>query len=1114
MKLVFVLIMASFLHVSAHSYAQKISINKKAASLKEIFDSIEQQSTYTFVYDSKLIKDAKLLDISLKDAPLEYVLDKCLEGYALAYSIKLNTIVIRPKRTLQAVSVQVSVSGKITDAKGLPLSGVTVTAKGSKAGVISDSDGNYKLAVPDETSVLVFSFIGFETQEVPVNNNRVINVTLAEQPSKLNEVVVVGYGTQKKASTTAAISTLKGNQVAQKPVASLSNSLAGRVAGVIVTQGNGEPGQDGSSIRIRGIGTTGNASPLIVVDGVYRSFEYLDPNTIDSYTVLKDAAAVAPYGLAGANGVILITTKKGASGSPTLTYNSYLALQNPTRMTPMVNSYQYALMHNEAAYNENSATVPYSETDLQGYYKTAYKQPGADIDKYPSSNGLKDLILNNRLMTSHNLELSGGTEKVKYYAALGYINQEGQWSTTSMNRYNLIAKIEAQATKTTNVLVSVNGYVKHLNYPGRSAGDIMYQAFRTPPTFATKYSNGFYGGYQNRSLLGEVYDSGYGKEEARQTYTTLTIDQKLPVEGLSLKGSVSYDPYTGYEKKWKLPATYYSVNTSTTPYTFSPALDGQSKPLLMIDNSFNEVLTYQGYLNYHRKFGKSDVSFRGVAEYRSVKSRSQYDERANYNLEIDELDAGSGNSNDVKNSGSSGEQKQVGYVYHATYSYDNKYVFEAIGRYDGHYYFAPGKRYGFFPTFGLSWNLSEEKFIKDKFMWVDLLKLRTSYGESGNLAGGAFQYLSAFQLGPGAVFTSSGTPNRTQGVYESGQPNPNITWERQKQFDIGIEGDLWRGKLTFDIDYFYQKRSNMLVTRQITAPSEYGIGLSQENFGVMSNSGIDLTLGTSHLLSNGMRLGVKGIFTYAKNKLIQVDELGSSYNNPNTRQTGRPLGTPFGYVAMGYFKQEDFNTDGTLKSGIATQPWGNVKPGDIRYADLNGDGKITTDNLDKKVIGNPGTPAIQFSLAPNFSWKGFDVDLLFQGATKSSIQVGGTIAYPFDIASSATVLQFENHWTPANTNALYPRLTSAPVVNNQQYSTWFMRDNTYLRLKSAEIGYRLPAKLLQKVSIQSVRFYVAGQNLWTWTPYMKELIDPEAQSTNGQYYFQQQVFSLGTNITF
>lgn len=1116
MKLAFVLTIATFLQVSAATYAQKISINKKDASLKEIFDVIEQQTSFTVVYSSKMVKASRPVSIFLTDATLEDVLNRCLKDQKLAYSISMNTIVIRKETDApKLVQLLVKVSGKITDANHAPLPGVTIQVKGTSIGTVSDTNGNYTISAPDQNSILVFSYIGFETQQRQVGNNTTIDIVLNDKPSKLDEVVVVGYGTEKKGLVTASVSTLKGDEIANAPVANLSNALTGRVSGVIITQGGGEPGYDGADIHIRGIATTGNSSPLIVVDGIYRDFAHLDPNSIESFTVLKDAAAVAPYGLAGANGVILITTKKGKTGAPTLSYNSYVGIQNPTRMTKMVNSYQYALMQNEAAFNENSAGIPYSAADLQGYLKTANKMPGFDMDKYPSSNGLRDLILKNRVLTNHNLELSGGTESIKYYTALGYTYQQGQWSTTSLDRYNLLAKIDAKATKTTNVIVSVNGWLEDHHYPGRSAGAIMYQAFRNPPVYAIKYSNGSYGGYQNRSLLGEVYDTGYSEEENTQLYTSLTIEQQLPfIKGLSIKGVASYDPYTNYEKNWELPATYYSVNTSTTPYTFSPATDGQSKPLLIIRNGLNKAFTYQGYLNYHNSFGKNSISFLGVAEYRNQKNRSQYDERDNYNLDIDELDAGSALSTDVKNGGSSSEAKQVGYVYRANYSYAGKYVVEAVGRYDGHYYFAPGHRYGFFPTFGLSWNASEESFIRNNYPWVDALKLRTSYGQSGNLAGGSFQYLSSYGLGGGAVFTTNGTPTATQGVYESSQPNPNITWERQTQFDIGVEGSLWKGNLTFEVDYFHQQRNNMLVTRQITAPSEYGIGLSQENYGIMSNQGFDLTLGTQQHLSNGMNWGVTAIISYAKSKLIRVDELAASYSNPNTRQTGRPLGTTFGYKALGFFQQGDFNPDGSLKAGIPTQPWGTVHPGDIRYADLNGDGKITTDNKDQTVIGHPGTPQMQFSLSPNFSYKGFDINLLFQGATMSNIQIGGTIAYPFDIASSATVLQFEDHWTPANTNARYPRLTSAPVPNNQQFSSFFERNNTYVRLKNAQLGYTLSPKLTKHIGIQSVRFYLSAQNLWTWTPYIKEVIDPEAGSTNGQYYFQQQVVSLGTNITF
>ena len=399
--------------------------------------------------------------------------------------------------------------------------------------------------------------------------------------------------------------------------------------------------------------------------------------------------------------------------------------------------------------------------------------------------------------------------------------------------------------------------------------------------------------------------------------------------------------------------------------------------------------------------------------------------------------------------------------------------------------------------------------------WLTHLKIRGSYGESGNLAGGSYQYLSDYGFGTAGNF--GGIP--VMGMWENIQGNPNITWEKAKKFDIGVEFSAFNGMLHLEADYFYEKRSNMLMAPNSEVSAEYGIPLSQVNAGRMHNQGVDLMVSFNKQFTHDWYFGVRGTFTYAHNTLDQIFETDATYNNPNRRRTGRPDGTMFGYKCLGYFTYDDFNPNGSLKSGIATQPWGQVYPGDLRYADLSGpdgvpDGKI--DENDMTVIGRSNwNPEIVFGLAPTVRWKGFDLDALFQGATRTNISLGETLVMPFFDSGSATKLQFRDHWTPANQNARYPRLTSEVTVNNhRQSSSWWVRDATYVRLKSIELGYSLPKKALDFLHISQLRVYVSGQNLWTWTPFMKEIVDPEAGSANGKYYMQQAVYSFGLNITF
>ncbi|WP_375446941.1 SusC/RagA family TonB-linked outer membrane protein [uncultured Fibrella sp.] len=1024
---------------------------------------------------------------------------------------------------------QTKITGRITGDADEELPGVSVVVKGTSTGTVTGSDGRYSLTVPNNNVTLVFSFIGYVAQEVPLagRSSSSVDVKLLTDNKSLDEIVVVGYGEQRKTSSTAAVSTLKAADVAMKPVVNLTNSLGGRVAGVISRQGSGEPGQDGANINIRGISTTGNSQPLLIVDGIYRDFSRLDPSSIETFTVLKDAAAVAPYGLAGANGVVLVTTKRGKAGTPTLSYNGWVGIQNPTRVTPQVNSYEFALMQNEAAVNDGRPAA-YTADQVEGYRKTVTGEAGADPDRYPNSSPLTDLIDPNTVLTYHNLELSGGSDKIRYYMGMAYTNQQGMYRSVYTKKYNLIAKIDADATPTTKVSLNINGFIEDNVYPGRSAGDLFYQAFRTPPVSPVYYSNGLWGQYIGRSLVGQAFYSGETLNERNQLYTTFTIEQQLPfIKGLSLKGVVSYDPDTRTGKAYSTPVPVYTVDLSKQPYNYVLGVQGASKPSLSQGYSQNKAFTYQGLINYANSFGKHNVTALGVFEYRNQKYNQFGASRLNFNTTIPELSVGSSTPLDISNYGSSSEQQQIGYVYRIGYNFDEKYLFEVAGRYDGHYVFAPGQRYGFFPSFSAGWRISEESFMKNNVTWVDALKIRGSYGESGALPYfpgnppqlAAFQYLSSYSLyGGSAVF---GDP--TQGVSERAQANPNITWERAKKFNIGLEGSLYKGKLTFEVDYFTERRSNMLVVPFVSVPAEYGVGLSQVNAGVMQNQGIDLTMGTNHRIGRDLRISMNVNFLYSKNKLIETFETNATRLNPNRAQTGRPLNTPFGYHALGYFTADDFNADGSLKAGIPTQPWGAVRPGDLRYADLAGapgadgiptapDGKI--DANDQTVTGFSNTPQIVYGLIPKISYKGFDLDLLFSGAARSGLGLFGSIVYPFDASASATKLEFTDHWTPTNPNALYPRLTGAPTTNNTQGSDWWVRNNSYIRLKQIELGYRLPASLISRAKLTSARFYISGQNMFTITPNMKEIIDPEASTGNAQYYFQQRVITFGTNLTF
>ena len=1011
---------------------------------------------------------------------------------------------------------KVQVTGTVTNETGAPLAGCTVVVKGHSSGVTTDDKGFFSIEVPDANATIVVSYVGYQPQEIVPGNNLQLSIRLVPTNASLNDVVVVGYGTQKRASVTAAVSTIKGDAIAAQPVANISNSIGGRVAGIIFTQGSGEPGYDGSNILIRGISTTGSSNPLVIVDGVPRNFTQLDPNSIASISILKDAAAVAPYGMGGANGVILITTKRGKAGAPSLSYNGYAGWQNPTRLTKFVNAYQYASLFNAADDNEG-APHAYSDYALQ-----KYKDHSAP-DLYPDHNVLDELTQKNTFLTSHNLSLSGGAEKIRYYAALGFLSQKGLWGPTNYKRYNLTSNIDADATKTTKVNLSISGRVEDRNFPGVSAGSIFYQAFRTPPTAPLRFSNGLPGSYIGRSAAGNIFGSGTTNTIGYTLLNQFSIEQQLPfVPGLSVKGLVSYDfnpinpndptnpsaPITTFNRTWLTPILFYRYDSATNTYPLA-GNDGPAKSQYSESYNQTQAFTYQFYVNYHHSFGNNDVTGLVVLESRNIKTSVFGAGRVNYNVNVPELNNGSSNSTDISNYGYSSEAKQKSAVYRVTYAYNNKYLFEASGRYDGNYYFAPGHRFGFFPAFAAGWRLSEEGFIKNKLPWINNLKIRGSYGESGALAGSPFQYLSSYTLYGNASVINGTT---TQGLYENAQPNPNITWERAKKTDIGLEASLWNGLLTVEADYFHEKRSDMLFPPTVTVPQEYGVGLSQVNAGAMSNKGFEFTISSMRKISKDVTVSLSANMTYAKNKLLQVFETDATYNNPNRRITGRALNTQFGYKALGYFTQDDFNADGTLKSDIPQQTFSTtLHPGDIRYADVWGpdgkpDGKITTDDI--VPIGNPATPQIIYGFSPSVTYKGFDLTLLFQGAASRNFYMS---VFAFDNSSSATIDALD-YWTPNNPNATYPRITTQPTSNNTQTSSWWIRSGSYLRLKTGELGYTIPAAVMRKMRLQSARFFLSGQNILTWSKIKN--FDPEISASNGQYYPQQKVISVGLNLTF
>lgn len=1038
-----------------------------------------------------------------------------------------------------AVLQQRKITGTVLNENGEPLAGATVQVEGTTTGALTDIAGKFTVDLPDPNARINVSFIGYVTQQVSAAGMTTLNITLVPSIESIQEVVVVGYGTQKRASVTGSISTVKGETVAKIPVANVTNAMAGQISGVITRQQGGEPGSDDAEIHIRGVATSGSGVPLIVIDGIIRSraervgmtdryvlvsnLNQIDPSTIESVTVLKDAAAVAPYGMGGANGVILITTKKGSEGTPTLTFNSYYGIQRPTYYPRLLNAVDYMTLRNEAVINNNpTAVLPFDPAIIADYANLHAKDP----DKYPDSN-TKDLVNFNVPQQKYDLQLSGGSNKIRYYAGLGYYGQKGLFEKVNYSRYNFNLNLDANVTNTTKVAASFIGSAEKKNDldVASSAEQLFRNGYKFIPTEAIYYSNGMWGQFAGNSPVAVLKGPGYYRDENNTVLTTISVEQQLPfIKGLSVKGTFSYDTRLRYEKGWHTPFYYSVINLNTTPYSFTQSISTQEGNVpaytyLTQTDSRWRTYTYQAYLNYNRTFGNHTVTGLLVAEKRNGNYDNLFARRNNYSVSVDELGLGSSNKNDYDNGGTSNVNAQVGYVYRVGWNYNNRYLLEASGRYDGHYFFAPGKRWGYFPAFSAGWRISEENFLKSLSM-INNLKLRASWGKSGNLAGQAYQYLSGYTLygnsyafGPGAM---------VQGSYVDRENNPDITWEVSTKTDIGFEASLWKDLLTVEFDYFYEKRTGMLLSPNITVPYEYGLTLALTNAGKMDNYGFELTLGTRKEFANGIRLNLTGNVSLARNKMVETFETAATYDNPNRRRTGRPYQSIFGYKALGFFTTaDDVNGDGIINTPTewsATQ-WGTLKPGDIKYADVSGpdgtpDGKL--DSNDEVMIGNPQNyPLMAFGFTATAGWKGFDLSLFFQGAAMTSYNTQNFMTFPFfNNNSNADYEYFNNRWTPENQNSKYPICWPSPTSNMQQASTFWQKDASYLRLKNGQLGYTLPKALLQKIKISNIRLYVSGQNVLTFSKL--NFMDPESSvnNTDGTFSPTMKSYSVGLNVTF
>lgn len=1122
--------------VKVYAQTKKLNLSFKAVSLDKVLQEIEKQSDFLFFYPSKDINIGIKVSIEKKDVTIYQVLEELRKQTKLKYTIQKKHIIITDEKSKKTDLVSSTTSlqkgtqeiltGWVQDSAGNGIIGASVILKGSSKTTSTDQNGHFFLRAPQK-GLLKVSYVGYSAKEVNFESNRLLTIVLNESIENLDEIVVVAYGEQKKSTKLASVSNISGAELNKSNTANISNTMAGRVAGLSIRPNSGKPGEDNPTLYIRGVGTTGNKSPLIVIDGIIRdNINQINISDIESVSILKDAAAIAPYGLGGANGVVLITTKSGKEGKATFASNSYFGIQRPTVIPAMLNAENYMRLRNEAYLNDNNnhvptgGALPFSEQLIADYPQLH----AADPDRYPSSNYYKEMVNLNTPIQSYNAQISGGTAQTNYYVGMGYFDQRGIYDNLYYKRYSINGKIDLQLQKNTKLLLSMNGTVENRN-AGPAPIGISYI-----PIQSLYYSNGLWGESGGKSPLGELNSGSYDRFNNNTLLLSIALEQKLPfIKGLSTKAVLSYDPNFLYRKSWTKPYYYYILDTSTDPSRFNRTVNGQEIISLRQQDDKNDRYTGQFYLNYNRTFGKHQFGALAVFEARDTRNKWIMASRRGFQLDLDELDLGPSDKIEFDNGGSSSRTTQTGLVYRITYALAEKYLLEASGRYDGHSFFSPGRRWAFFPAFSAGWRLSEENFIKNKITWLNDLKVRGSWGKAGNLTSNAFQYLSAYDLISNAYLFGNSI---VQGSAMNREPNPNITWEVSRSSNIGIDATLLNGLISITADIFQQKRSGMLLSPNVNVPVEYGLGLAEENAGIMTNRGVEFELGSKHLFANGLTLHLNANFSYARNRMDQVYESLDTYHSANRRRTGRPWLTPFGYQALGLFSlADDVNVDGKIdiNDGYPISQFGAIlQPGDVKYADISGpngvpDGKI--DSWDETVVGYAPYPRITYGFTLGATWKGFDFSAFFQGAAQASINIQGYQTVPFRLNNANVSYEyFNNYWRPDRQDAIYPRITQAPAqknTTNLQYangfgpysSSFWMRNTNYLRLKNLVIGYALPSKLTQKAGIPRLRFYLSGDNILTWSGL--DFMDPEINyELREESYPLQKNYTFGMNISF
>jgi len=1119
------LLLAMAINVQASTYSESVKFDLKMnkVSLKEVFQTITDQSEFKFIYNNDVVNDKQKVSVNTDGARVEEILNEILPQFDLEYRVVDKQVIVFPveeKAKSETVSPsnaqqQKTIKGKVVDDKGAPLPGVAIVVKGTTIGVVTDIDGNYSLDVPADAKTLAFTFIGMKGQEVAIGNQSSINITMAADITDLDEVVVVGYGTQKRANVVGAVTTVNGEQLAAIPAMNVSNAISGHLPGSVVIQQTGEPGQMTPRVLVRGRSTLGgdagtytsNTAPLVVIDGIPgRSMDEIDPNDVESLSILKDASA-AIYGAQAANGVILIKTKSGVEGKPRLSYQFYSGMMTPTVIPEVTDAAGYATMLSEYQVYQGKARR-YSDQDIELF------RSGIDPWEHPNTDWYGDLIDKWTNTSRHNVTLDGGANGMKYYVSFGYKTDDAIYkaSSTKYKQYNVRTKLEMPITDWLKTNVEIAGFMNDRQYPYKSADAIVGQSTRLVPTNWSFWpKEGRYPGpdieYGDNPVETSTFSAGVNDQKTYRVLSTFggTIDVPF-VKGLSLTASYSFDLTNYYNKAFYKPWILYYPNWDQatrgsngyiTDMPLTPTYRGLSTPENneRYDRTINQTTMFN--VNYVKTIGDHNMSFfAGYEQYQSDWNYFRGYRKYYISDVIQTMDAG--NAKDQTIAGSASIYARKSWIGRATYDYQGKYLAEVVFRADGSLKFPETKRWGYFPGVLLGWRASEENFWKENISFFNYFKLRASFGMMGMDPGSAFQFMDKYNLSTGMTFGTSGAIQTAVGP--PAIANPNITWETQTTYNLGFDSKLLNDLIHLNTEFFKNRREDILITKDASVPGFTGLSLPQENLGIVDNKGFEIDAGIHKAIGKDWFVNFGGNFSYNKNEIVYMDEPERAV--PWQQLTGHPYGAQLMYNAIGIYKDQA-QVDGTPHVPGA-------KPGDVIFEDVSGDGTITND--DRILVDEWDYPFAFYGINLDATYKGFTFTIMLQGQGKQYKR--SQYDNRRGEAGNYYQWQYDNRWTPTNTETDVARaynrddLYWSPDV---RLSTYWLENCAYMRLKNVVVNYAIPSKGYSKVGINKISVFVSGNDLALLYTANK-IWDPEAN--NPGVYPLMKTFAIGANITF